>query len=231
MKDSLYIGLSAQMAIEKRMETLADNVANVNTVGFRATRVRFEQALSKTDAGENVFVKEGGTYIDTRPGALVETGNSLDFAINGNAWFGIRSGAGTVLTRDGRFTLGTDGQLQTLNGDLVIDAGGAPIQVDGAAGPLQAGQDGVLYQNGKIVGSIGLFGYEPVQRDRPLGRFGDRSDLDTRAACRPWRYRCRAGLHRRIERRSRPGDDAADLAAAPLRIGQQPDVQDHRQDG
>ena len=162
MKEGLYIGLSAQMAIEKRMETLADNVANVNTVGFRATRMRFEEALSKTESGENSYVKDGGNYIDTRPGGLVETGNSLDFAIRGDAWFGIQSGQGLVLTRDGRFTISNDGELQTLKGDPVIDAGGAPIQIDGAAGPIEAGQDGVLYQNGKIVGSIGLFGYDPT---------------------------------------------------------------------
>ncbi|MCP1200910.1 flagellar basal-body rod protein FlgF [Notoacmeibacter sp. MSK16QG-6] len=162
MKESLQIGLSAQMAIEKRMETLADNVANVNTVGFRATRMRFEEALSKTETGENSFVKEGGTFVDTRNGALTETGNSFDFAIRGDGWFGIQSDQGLVLTRDGRFTVSNDGELQTLNGHPVVDAGGAPIRIDGAAGPVEAGQDGVLYQNGRIAGSLGLFSYDPT---------------------------------------------------------------------
>ncbi|RLQ89591.1 flagellar basal-body rod protein FlgF [Notoacmeibacter ruber] len=161
MKDSLYIGLSAQMAIEKRMETLADNVANVNTVGFRATRVRFEEALSRTETGENSFVKEGGNFVDNRNGALTETGNTLDFAIRGDSWFGVQSSQGMVLTRDGRFTISNNGELQTLNGQPVLDAGGAPILIDGAAGPVDSGQDGVLYQNGRIVGSLGLFEYIP----------------------------------------------------------------------
>ncbi|WP_240534986.1 flagellar basal-body rod protein FlgF [Notoacmeibacter marinus] len=157
----MNIGLSAQIAIEKRMATLADNVANVNTVGFRATRMRFEEALKKTETGENSFVREGGTFIDTRNGALTETGNALDFAIRGDGWFGVQSGQGLVLTRDGRFTISNEGQLQTLKGQPVVDAGGAPIQIDGAAGPIEAGQDGVLYQNGKIAGSLGLFAYNP----------------------------------------------------------------------
>lgn len=161
MKEGMNIGLSAQIAIEKRMEALADNVANVNTVGFRATRMRFEEALKKTETGENSFVREGGTFVDTRNGALTETGNALDFAISGDGWFGVQSAQGLVLTRDGRFSISNEGQLQTLQGQPVVDAGGAPIRIDGAAGPIEAGQDGVLYQNGRIAGSLGLFSYDP----------------------------------------------------------------------
>lgn len=160
MKESLYIGLSAQMAIEKRMESLADNVANVNTVGFRATRVKFEEALSRTGDTESSYVREGGSFLDTRTGALESTGNALDFAISGEGWFGIETPQGMNLTRDGRFSLSIDGELQTLQGHKVVDAGGAPIRVDGAAGAIQAGQDGVLYQNGRIVGSLGIFAYD-----------------------------------------------------------------------
>ena len=63
-------------------------------------------------------------------GPLRETGNPFDFAIQGDAWFGIETPVGTVMTRDGRFTMTDTGELVTIEGYAVLDAGGAPIQLD-----------------------------------------------------------------------------------------------------
>jgi len=69
--------------------------------------------------------------------------------------------AGTVMTRDGRFTLTENGDLVTLEGHPVLDAGGAPIQLDPQNGPPTAGADGSLRQGDRLVGALGLFSFDP----------------------------------------------------------------------
>jgi flagellar basal-body rod protein FlgF len=161
VQDGLYVALSSQVALEKRLNTIADNVANSSTVGFRATGVRFEDVVSGLDDKAVSFVSTGDTYLSTASGPLRETGNPFDFAIKGTAWFGMETPAGTVMTRDGRFTLTENGDLVTLEGHPVLDAGGAPIQLDPQNGPPTAGADGSLRQGDRLVGALGLFNFDP----------------------------------------------------------------------
>ena len=157
MQSGLYVSLSSQIALERRLTTLADNVANSTTVGFRATEVKFNQVIADNERADVAFVSQGKEFISTRSGGLTETGNMLDFAIKGTAWFSVQTPQGTTLTRDGRFTLTEAGELVTLNGYPVLDAGGAPIQIDGERGPLTISADGQLNQNGQPVAALGLF--------------------------------------------------------------------------
>ncbi len=157
MQTGLYVSLSSQLALEKRLNTLADNIANSNTVGFRATEVKFNQVLGDTKPTKVSYVSEGEEYLSTSSGALARTGSALDFAVRGDAWFSIETPAGPALTRDGRFTLTEAGELVTIKGYPVLDAGGAPIQVNGAAGDIKVGADGVIHQNGVQVASLGLY--------------------------------------------------------------------------
>jgi flagellar basal-body rod protein FlgF len=161
MQDGLYVALSSQIALEKRLNTIADNVANASTVGFRATGVKFEDVVSSLDDQALSFVSSGDTYISDTNGPLRETGNPFDFAIKGNAWFGIETPGGTVMTRDGRFTLTENGELVTIGGYPVLDAGGAPMQLDPRNGPPRAGADGSLRQGDNLVGALGLFNFDP----------------------------------------------------------------------
>ncbi|MEP9399851.1 flagellar basal-body rod protein FlgF [Mesorhizobium sp. KR2-14] len=161
MQDGLYVALSSQIALERRLNTIADNVANASTVGFRATGVKFEDVVSGLGQKSVAFVSSGDTYLSTASGALRQTGNPLDFAIKGDAWFGIDTPAGIVMTRDGRFTMQEDGQLVTVEGYPVLDAGGAPIQLDPRNGTPEAGADGMLRQGGQPVGALGLFTFDP----------------------------------------------------------------------
>ena len=161
MQDGLYVALSSQIALEKRLNTIADNVANASTVGFRATGVKFEDVVSGLDDKALSFVTSGDTYISSTNGPLRETGNQFDFAVKGNAWFGIETPGGTVMTRDGRFTLTENGELVTIEGYPVLDAGGAPIQLDPRNGPPRAGADGSLRQGGNLVGALGLYNFDP----------------------------------------------------------------------
>jgi flagellar basal-body rod protein FlgF len=172
MESGLYVALSSQMALERRLTTISDNMANTSTVGFRATGVKFENLVSGTGSDSVAFVSSGDTYIANVGGSLRETGNPLDFAIQGDAWFAIETPQGTVMTRDGRFSMLNTGELVTLGGHAVLDAGGAPLQLDPLGGPPEAGADGMLRQNGRQIGAIGLFQFSPGTNFTRFGNSG-----------------------------------------------------------
>lgn len=160
MQSGIYVGLSSQMALQKRLDTIADNIANMNTVGFRATEVKFDQMVSNIDNNLNAkvsFVSQGNDFLSTRNGELQQTNNPLDFAVKGDGWFAIDTPGGQALTRDGRFTMSETGQLLSTRGYPVLDSGGAPIQLNRTAGEPSVGTDGRIFQNGQVVGQIGLF--------------------------------------------------------------------------
>jgi len=161
LQSGLYVALSSQMALDKRLTTIADNVANTSTVGFHATGVKFEDVVSGLGDKSVAFASAGETYLSTHSGPLRETGNPLDFAIRGDAWFAIETPRGPVMTRDGRFTMLETGELVSLEGYPVLDAGGAPIQLDAQAGAPEAGADGTLRQDGRLMAAIGLFEFQP----------------------------------------------------------------------
>jgi flagellar basal-body rod protein FlgF len=172
MQDGLYVALSSQIALEKRLTTIADNVANMSTIGFRATEVKFEDVVTGVGQNSIAFTSPGDTYLSQKAGALRQTQSPFDFAIQGDAWFGIDTPVGTVMTRDGRFTMTDTGQLVTHEGYAVLDAGGAPIQLDPLNGAPQVGRDGVIRQDGQLVASIGLFNYNPGPNFNRFGNSG-----------------------------------------------------------
>jgi len=172
MQDSLYVALSSQIALQRRLDTIADNVANASTIGFRATGVKFEDVVSGTGPKSVSFASTGNTYLSSAHGAMTQTGNPFDFAIQGDAWFAIDTPAGTVMTRDGRFSMNENGELMSIEGHPVLDSGGAPIQLDPRDGAPKAGADGSLRQGDKLVGAIGLYDFDPGQNFVRYGNSG-----------------------------------------------------------
>jgi flagellar basal-body rod protein FlgF len=161
MQNGLYVAVSAQVALQRRLETIADNIANMNTVGYRATGVSFAAEMEKTGETTLDYVSTGSDYLSRRLGGLIKTDNPLDFAVQGDGWFGIQTRSGVAYTRDGRARIDESGTLRTLSGDPILDAGGAPILVDGGAGSMIVSSDGMISQNGRQVGAIGLFAIDP----------------------------------------------------------------------
>jgi len=168
MQSSLYVALSAQITLQKRLDTIANNVANTSNVGFRAEETRFASVLSRAGREPVAFSAPGETYISRAAGELVKTDNPLDVAVKGNAWFAMQTPSGTVYTRDGRMRMAESGELQTLNGYPVLDAGGAPLLIDPTAGPPEIARDGMIIQGGRQVGAIGLF---TIPENAKLTRF------------------------------------------------------------
>jgi flagellar basal-body rod protein FlgF len=157
MQSGLYVALSSQISLEKRMNTIADNLANMNTVGFRATQLKFDDVVTRAEGTKVDYVSTGEEYLSDANGAMVQTENPLDFAAKGNTWFSIDTPAGNAITKDGRFTMLQTGDLVTLEGYPVLDSSGSPIQLNAQEGPPTASQDGILYQNNKPVATLGLF--------------------------------------------------------------------------
>lgn len=139
------------------METIAHNVANVSTAGFRSEEVKFSSILSRVPPDPASFATASGTYISRKPGDIVATQNPFDVAVRGDAWLSIDMNGQQVYTRDGRLTMTQTGDLQTLNGYPVLDVGGAPITLDPNAGPPQIASDGAIVQQGRQLGALGLF--------------------------------------------------------------------------
>ena len=168
MTTSIYVGLSAQMALERRMATIANNVANAGTAGYRAEGVHFATIVSRTAPFQTVFATEGGAYSDMRGGGLNRTGNPLDVAVQGEGFLSIQTPAGIAYTRDGRMQILPSGDVVSLNGHAILDASGSPLTLDPAAGPPDIGRDGTVSQNGRASGTLGLF---QIDLSKPHARY------------------------------------------------------------
>jgi flagellar basal-body rod protein FlgF len=151
MQNGLYVALSAQLALQRRLETIASNVANMNTPGYRADGVSFAAQLAKAGDSRIAYVSGGADFVSRRSGAMIQTGNPFDAAVQGEGWFAIQSGGATVYTRDGRMRLSETGALETLTSASVLDAGGAPIQLDPTAGAPTIARDGMINQSGRQI--------------------------------------------------------------------------------
>ncbi len=179
MQSALYVGLSAQVALEKRLQTIANNVANVNTSGFRTDVVKFETVLSRAGATPVAFSSPGNNIISREAGNVTETGNPLDVAVVGQGFVAFAGPNGTVYTRDGRLQIAPNGDLQTLTGFPVVDSGGAQITVDPNGGPLSIARNGAITQDGNEVGTLGLFN---IPADANLDRYGNSGVIPDRPA-------------------------------------------------
>jgi flagellar basal-body rod protein FlgF len=157
MRNSLYVALSAQISLERRLETIANNVANMNTAGYRAEGVSFAAEVARAGDASLSYVSPGTPFVSRQTGATVKTGDPLDVAVQGEGWIAIQTPSGIAYTRDGRMRMAETGALETLNGDAVLDAGGAPIMLNPAASAPNISSDGMITQNGAQVGAIGLY--------------------------------------------------------------------------
>lgn len=177
MQSGLYVSLSGQVALDRRLTAIATNVANMNTVGYRATEISFHTVLSKTGEQPVAFASSGDATISRHSGGMDKTDNPLDVAVSGDAFLAVRTPAGTVYTRDGRMAIQADGSLQTLDGYPVLDAGNTPILLSADAGAPTISKDGMISQAGRQIGAIGLFRLDPKAKLTRYDNSGLISDL------------------------------------------------------
>ena len=174
MQSPLYVALSSQLALQKRLDTISANIANASTTGYRADSVSFSSLVSTPRSGAVAFVSQGETTVDRRAGALTQTGNALDVAVEGDAWLALQTPAGVAYTRDGRLSMSVTGQLMSATGYPVLDAGKAAVQIDPNGGTPAIARDGMISQGSAKLTAIGLF---RIPQDQTLTRFGDSAFL------------------------------------------------------
>jgi flagellar basal-body rod protein FlgF len=132
MENALLVGLSRQMVLERQMDVVANNVANVNTNGFKADQTLFQEYLRNGAHEDNFiggdrnvsFVQDSGTYKDFSAGMTEQTKNPLDVAIDGSGFLAVQTAAGERYTRDGGLQINNQGQLVTAAGNPVLGASG-----------------------------------------------------------------------------------------------------------
>jgi flagellar basal-body rod protein FlgF len=148
MQNASLIGLSRQVALERELDVVANNVANINTNGFKADGSLFEEFLSsnaRTGQGASrvSFVRDRGVWHDMSPGTIERTGNSLDLAIDGNAFFTVQTPRGLRYTRNGALQINATGQLVTSDGSPVMGDGG-PIVLQPNDHQVSISRDGTV---------------------------------------------------------------------------------------
>jgi len=126
----IYLAMSGAKATMQRQETLANNLANVSTVGFRAELAAFRAVpVEGSGASTRVYSLESTPGYDATPGVVAATGRNLDVAMNGAAWLAVQGLDGTeAYTRGGSLDINADGNLVTISGLTVLGDGG-PIQI------------------------------------------------------------------------------------------------------
>jgi len=175
----IYTAVSGAVAQSQRLETIANNIANANTPGFKRDAQIFKEYLTAHEQAPEVievpkipasvesfydmqgadksYVDNDGTYTDFKAGAIKITGNPLDVSIEGNGFFEVLSPQGVRYTRAGSFTIGGEGQLVTKDGFPVLQpgAGGNP---QGRMIRLNPGADVRITREGEIFQGVNPIG-------------------------------------------------------------------------
>lgn len=162
-----YVALTRSTGLAREMDLIANNLANMSTIGFRKEGVVFSEVLRKLPAaGGGVAMTAARTrFTDARGGALQFTGKPFDLAVGGAAYFQVETEQGNFLTRAGNFRPTAEGQLALPSGAVLLDAGGAQLQLPDNYTGLQIGEDGTIATTDGPVGQIGL--YQLAQGDSP----------------------------------------------------------------
>ena len=167
MDNTMYVGLSKQILLQRELDIAANNLANVDTTGFKV-----ESMVSASDDDNTArtigvtqpvkFAIDHGLARDFTQGGLTKTGAPFDLAISGDGFFQVQTASGVRYTRDGRFAVNAQSQLVTQTGDAVLDASGSPITVNPQGNTPVIGRDGTITQtvsgqvNSQVVGKIGV---------------------------------------------------------------------------
>ncbi len=158
MDNTKYIALSRQMGLWKQMDIVSNNMANMNTAGYKQDDAVFSSYIVKTEGAKGFgqvplyFTQDFGTFKDFQEGAFQETGNALDVALQGNAFFAIETPNGEMYTKKGQFALDANGMIVTKDGDALLSENNEPFFI--APGEKEI----VISENGEVSTETGVIG-------------------------------------------------------------------------
>lgn len=186
-----HIALSSQMALRRRLDIVANNIANVNTAGYKRENVVFNVADRVMQGvrgnGRHVaYVIDKGTAQDHRQGELIVTDNPLDVAIIGDAYIAVRTPSGQVAyTRNGRLQILAGGELGLSTGETVLNDRGQSIILDPDDTQVTIGRDGLVTTSQGERGRITIARFADTAKLQKLGNTlvtGDAQPVDPGAA-------------------------------------------------
>jgi flagellar basal-body rod protein FlgF len=151
MENTLLVTLSRQITLQRKMDVIANNMANINTAGYKGESLKFEEYLmpvaemtGMTGADKNVtFVQDPRMVRNLSEGAVRQTGNELDIAVSGDGWLVVNTPQGERYTRNGQLSLSNEGILVTSEGYPVLGQGGE-ISITTDDGKVTIGKDGTV---------------------------------------------------------------------------------------
>lgn len=167
MENAIRIGLSQQVALKRQLNTVANNLANMSTAGFKTENLIFEEYIMPVASMENhqtgsrrlSYVSDTGLSRDFSSGSMELTENPLDVAINGKGWFTIQTPEGNRFTRDGHFSLNAEGQLVNISG-MPVMVDGAPINFASTETDIAIAKDGTISTNQGVRGTLQVVMFE-----------------------------------------------------------------------
>jgi flagellar basal-body rod protein FlgF len=165
MDSGYYAACTALVSRTQALDTIANNLANASTVGYRAQHNVFTSVLAAAgDAADsplssaiNSYGVLSGTTLDETQGAMQKTGNNLDVAIQGSGYFVVQTQNGQRYTRNGGFEVSSRGQLITSTGDAVLGQGGS---ISLPKGEVSISSNGTISSNGAVVGRLKLVDFK-----------------------------------------------------------------------
>ena len=166
MENTSIVALSRQTTLRRQLGVIANNLANMNTTGFKGGKMMFVEHLVRSRGGERVFgdkiayVRDIATVRDLSEGGIKGTGNPLDLAIHGDGYFAIETLTGEQYTRNGSFRLDDAGQLVTKNGDPVLSDGGEPFFFSPDETNIDISRDGTVSTSNGQLGRLRVVQFE-----------------------------------------------------------------------
>ena len=191
MDESIYIAASAGIKQAKKMEMIANNLANVNNTGYKRDGLVFKEMmppfppdtgmeeaknalLSPEKSNKNIsYVGITDYYTDFKPGVLKKTGGTLDLALDQEGFFKVQTPEGPRYTRNGNFRLDTEKQLVNQNGNQVLDINNNPVVISALGKISIDGQGNISVGNGLANTSVGTIKMVRFENEKSLEKTGD----------------------------------------------------------
>ncbi len=168
-----YIILSRLASQQRAGQYTAQNLANADTPGYRATRPIFAQHLDRDARGgierQVAYSWDRASWRDLAPGPIQATGNPLDVALGGEGYFTVETPRGERFTRAGRFSIGAEGRLEDAQGNAVLGAEGRPIAIGPADSRIEILGDGTVRSENGVLGRIRVVRFADEQALRAEG--------------------------------------------------------------
>jgi flagellar basal-body rod protein FlgF len=154
-----YAALTRQAGLLQEMQVVANNMANMASIGYRREGVVFSEFVKALDAKHDSLSMAAARahFTSDLQGALTQTGRPLDLAVEGQGYFLIQTPEGQMLTRAGNFVRDAEGNVVTPDGMQLLDSGGAAVNVPPEATSVSVASDGTLSADGLPVAEIGLW--------------------------------------------------------------------------